>query len=233
MIRMCALTRFFFWLSNRIGRRILLRKLPVRCFVNWDFNRLLYGEASSIVAFMTWSFTTLSADDNPETVIRSGGVLLVIPGQYLDGTTDIQDVLLQDRLEAGKVDFTWPEGTLGIAMVVSLKEQRLQLDILGRRHSGLITRLWPRYRACVGFFWMSMRLRLQSAGCWRSNNLPWSRMVISDEPASTGLASMVSEQKTFACYGGRKRIWHSWIRTLSLCYIGRFTYRSLCLIHRR
>ena len=227
-----ALTRFFFWLSNRIGKENITETAAGQMLRELRLQQAnCTGESfSSIVAFNEHgALPHYSADDNPETVIRSGGVLLVDSGgQYLDGTTDItRCIATGPPSKQEKRDFTLAlKGTLGIAMTCFPEGTRgYQLDILGRRA------LWADHLDYghgtghgVGFF-----LNVHEAppsisqGADGSNNLPLEPgMVISDEPAiyragkygfrTENLLLVTEDRKTD--YGQFLKF-----ETLSLCYI--------------
>lgn len=227
-----AMTRFFFWLCNRIGKEPvtetgagqMLRELRLQ-------QSNCTGESfSSIVAFNEHgALPHYSAEDNPETVIMPGGVLLVDSGgQYLDGTTDItRCIATGPPSKEQKRDFTLAlKGTIGIAMACFPKGTKgYQLDILGRKA------LWDNHLDYghgsghgVGFF-----LNVHEAppaispGATGSNNLPLEPgMVISDEPAiyRAGMHGFRTENLLLVSediktdYGQFLKF-----ETLSLCYI--------------
>lgn len=188
-----ALTRFFFRLSDRIGKEAVTETAAGQMLRELRLQQAnCTGDSfSSIVAFNEHgAFPHYSAEDNPETVIRPGGVLLVDSGgQYLDGTTDItRCIATGPPSKDQKRDFTLAlKGTLGIAMArFPVGTRGYQLDILGRKA------LWDNHLDYghgtghgVGFFLnVHESPPAISQGADGSNNLPLEPgMVISDEPA--------------------------------------------------
>jgi Xaa-Pro aminopeptidase len=189
------------------------------------------GESfSSIVAYNEHgALPHYSPEENPETVIRPEGVLLVDSGgQYLDGTTDItRSVALSVPSEEQRSDFTLAlKGTIGIAMARFPKGTKgFQLDILARKA------LWDKRLDFghgtghgVGFFLnvheSPPSLSPNSGGAY--NIALESGMVVSDEPAiyREGKYGFRTENLMLVCedlkteYGEFLKF-----ETLSLCYI--------------
>lgn len=188
-----ALTRFFFWLDQNIGKEKIteasassklreLRLQQTNCTGESFSTIMAYNEHAALPHY--------TSDTENATVIRKEGILLVDSGgQYLDGTTDVtRTVALGKPGKEQKTDFTLAlSGMISLAMARFPSGTRgYQLDILARKA------LWDRginyghgTGHGVGFF-LNVHEGPQSisqAGGSSYNTSLIPGMVISDEPA--------------------------------------------------
>lgn len=135
-----ALTGFFFWIEKNAGsmpiselsltEKLLQFRSAQENFLGLSFSSIVaYNEHAALPHY--------SADESTDSVIQSGGILLVDSGShYLDGTTDItRTISLGKPTSLQKSDFTLVlQGMISLATAkFPAGTNGYQLDVLARR----------------------------------------------------------------------------------------------------
>ncbi|MDR2066140.1 MAG: aminopeptidase P family protein [Prevotellaceae bacterium] len=135
-----ALTKFFFWLKQNVGKKTLT-ELDVSAMLH-KFrakNKLFAGESFETIAAYAEHGAIVHYEPTEETNIKikkQGFLLIDSGGQYLNGTTDITRTLhLGKPTAAEKKDYTLVlKGNLALSMAKFPKGTRgAQLDMLARQ----------------------------------------------------------------------------------------------------
>lgn len=135
-----ALTRFFKWLEEALGRGETFTEYELGIRLN-EFrakDKLFYGDSFGTICGYLGNGAIVHYSAHPETsaTVRGEGVLLLDSGgQYLDGTTDItRTIALSAPSDKLRTDYTLVlKGHIQLALVQYLEGTRgSQLDILAR-----------------------------------------------------------------------------------------------------
>lgn len=135
-----ALTKFFFWLENNTGVTEITELSCVNKLLELRLKQpnCLGSSFSTIAAFNEHSaLPHYSPDNESNTIIKTGGILLIDSGgQYFGGTTDItRSVALGQPSLRQKIDFTLVlKGMINLATAKFPAGTRgVQLDVLARK----------------------------------------------------------------------------------------------------
>ena len=135
-----ALTKFFFWLENSVGKQLITESSAASKLLEFRLQQADCSGTSfsTIVAYQkNGALVHYSPVESSDAILRQEGILLIDSGgQYLNGTTDItRTISLGVPDQNQKVDFTLVlKGFINLAMAkFPAGTKGYQLDILARK----------------------------------------------------------------------------------------------------
>jgi Xaa-Pro aminopeptidase len=227
-----ALTKFFYWLENRIVS-VLTTELSLTEKLNFFRFELAGYVGPSFASIVAWNEHGASphytATPETDSVIGDVGILLVDSGgQYLNGTTDITRTVAIGKPTSGqKKDFTLVlKGNINLAMAKFPHGTKgIQLDILARKP---LWELGINYGHGTGHgvgFCLNVHEGPQSispADRPETRTVIEAGMLISDEPAVYREGEYgIRIENLILCYEDEETEFGQFLKfdTVSLCYI--------------
>ncbi len=229
-----ALTRFYIWLENSLGREKVTEISASRKLAAFRSEQEYYrGESFGTIAAYGSHGASPHYEPTPESDVElkpEGIFLLDSGGQYLNGTTDVtRTIALGKPSVQQKRDFTLAlKGTINLAMVrFPAGTKGYQIEVLARKS------LWDNglnYGHGTGHgvgFYLNVHEGPQTIGTAASGNLSVAiepGMLISDEPAIYREGEYgIRTENLMLCVPGTKSEYGQFLgfETVTLCFIDR------------